>query len=122
MAWMKPYDVSSTGTVAYAKSDVKIDGCTIPQATAATASIVGLTLTKGRMLRWAVSLKTDPPVLNDTFEGKSLAVSTVWQQQSEPGLNASGEVLVKGTGAATKAKVGQPGGCCSCCMLGMLLC
>jgi hypothetical protein len=107
MAWMEPYELTTTGTVAYAKADVRITGCSAPLATEATAAVAGLTLSKGRMLHWAVSIATDPPV-NETFEGESLAVSTTWQQKPGLGLNASGEIDVKGNGV-TKAKVG----CCN---------
>lgn len=111
MAWMKPYDLSTTGAVAYARSNVGIAGCSTPQAVPATAAFSGLSVSKGRMLHWVVNITTDPPVA-DTFEGGTLAVTTTWQQKSELGLNVSGEVVVKGTGSATKAKVGN---CCCCC-------
>lgn len=107
MAWMKPYEVTTTGTVAYAKADVQITGCSAPLATETTAAVAGLTLSKGRMLHWAVNMTTNPAV-NETFEGQSLAVSTTWQQKPELGVNASGAVDVKGNAGATKAKVG----CC----------
>lgn len=111
MAWMKPYDLSTTGAVAYAKNDIRIAGCSTPQAAPATAAVSGLSVSKGRMLHWVVNITTDPPVA-DTYEGRTLAVTTTWQQKSELSLNVSGEVVVKGTGSATKAKVGN---CCCCC-------
>lgn len=116
MAWMKPYDLSSTGAVAYARSDVKIADCSTPQAAAATAAVSGLSVSKGRMWgAWFVNITTDPPV-EDVFEGGTLAVTTTWQQKSELGSNVSGEVLVTDTGSATKAKVGN---CCCCCCCGV---
>jgi hypothetical protein len=104
MAWMTPYELTTTGTVAHAKADVRITGCSTSLATEATAAVAGLTLSKGRMLHWAASIATDPPV-NETYEGQSLAVSTTWQQKSELGVNASGEVDVTGNAGVTKAKV-----------------
>lgn len=115
MAMMKPpRGTLMTGVVAYAQSDVLVADCSSQLASNAPASVTDLTLTKGRVLRWAVDVQTDPPV-NETFLGESLVVMTTWQQRSEPGLrlNVSGQVAVKGSAAVTKAQVRRAGwGCC----------
>lgn len=114
LAWIKPDpESSSTGTVAFAKSDVKVAGCSSSKLAAAqaTADLAGVSITKGRALRWAVSIETDPPVsANETFEEESLAVTTTWRQASDLRLNISGEVAIKGSGLVTKAKVQVVGG------------
>lgn len=114
LAWIKPNaDSSSTGTVAFAKSDIKVAGCSSSKLAAAqaTADLAGVSITKGRALRWAVSIETDPPVsANETFEEESLAVTTTWRQASDLRLNVSGEVAIKGSGSVTKAKVRAVGG------------
>jgi len=120
MAVMKPpQGALTTGVVAYAQSDVLVADCSSQLASDAPASVTGLTLTKGRVLRWAVDVQTEPPV-NGTFLGESLVVMTTWQQRSEPGLrlNVSGQVAVKGSAAVNKAQVRRAvWDCCrpSCC-------
>lgn len=114
-AWITPStDPASPGTFAFAKSEVKVADCSSSKLTA-TAALAGVSLSKGRALRWVVSIETDPPVsANETFEGETLAVNTTWRQTSEDGLrlNVSGEVSVRGSGSVTKAKVrgGATGG------------
>jgi len=109
IAWMKqPGSSGITGVVASAKADVLVDGCSSPPP-GMTASVTGLSLTKGRVLGWVVGYETDPAVADTTFDGESVGVSVTWRQraQLEMRLNVSGEVAVMGSAAVTKSKVRQ---------------
>lgn len=111
MAWVQPPNtILSPGAMAYAQAVVTVSGCSTTFEAAGTASVGNLTLTKGRNLRWVVSIATDPPVeeFGEVFDGESIVLTETWQQRPELGLklNISGEVAVKGTSSATKATVG----------------
>jgi hypothetical protein len=115
IAWLRPNDPhAQAGAVAVGRADALVESCAVPVPVAAAAAaapraaVSTVALSKGRSYQWAVDMRTDPDMANDTFEvGDTLEVTTTWQQELAPGarMNASGVVVVRSGPGISKAKV-----------------